>query len=297
VVFRNIEIELIVQLDLDGALRASANADVKVLFILNIRIGVTFEKYEDNWMAEFQGEIKLNIGIGTITAGVIASVSVGEYTITEQDRIRMLHSKASNHTESEGASRELALGSFKDADWDLEFYSDWETAQWVEDLGELIYEGLLEIYKVLAEAWDALVKFVEETWNAITNLAKAIGGAIADFFEGISQAIEEIGKFVDDGVDYVVAAFDGVGLDGLGDILEIGADFVIGSGLRQLSSLTDAGEKMANGDVLEGLGDAIVSLVYSKYKDNQKTVTLKNEDGTVKEDETYSCPLLRTCKF
>ena len=209
VVFRNIELELIVQLDLDGALRATAYADLEVLFILDSRLGVTFEKYEDNWMAEFQAEIKLNIGIGTITTGVIASVSVGEYTITEQERIRMLHSTAKNHTEYEGTSRELALGSFKDADWDLEFYSDWETAQWLEDFGELIYEGLKEIYKVLAEAWDALVKFVEDVWNAVKDLGKAIGGAIADLFEGINQAIEEVGKFVDDGVDLSFRSFLG----------------------------------------------------------------------------------------
>jgi hypothetical protein len=242
VVFENISLELIVQLDLDGALRARAEADITALFV-QIYTQVLFEKYEDNWMASFQGEIEANIGVGTVIAGVIASVSVGEYTVTERERIRMLQITEDNNAEAEDASssRELALGSFKDADWDLEFYSNWETAQWVEDLGEFIYEGLVLVYNELSKAWNDLVDFVEKTWGGIKQLAELIGGEIAKMFKGISQAIDEAGKIADDAVDYVVAALDGEGLKGLGDILEVGADFFIGSPLRQLGSLADAG--------------------------------------------------------
>lgn len=221
----SVELEFIFQLaDTDFATRVRLDAQVEVLFIIGIKIDVLFELNSGGWLAEFEAELEVNLGAigGTVTTGIRASAEVGDYTYTAKEE------RALKETNSSLAisHRDLDSSSLLDADWDLEFYANWDIPQWLEDIGKAIVEGLKSLWDGLKAVWDGLKDLVSAAWDAIKNIASEIGGAIAKVFGEISDALEDIADDVEKGIDAVSAFLDGKGLGVFGDLIGIGGEAI-----------------------------------------------------------------------
>lgn len=283
--FESIEGEFIIQIASDDfAMRVRLFADVKVLFIVGVRLEVIFEISEggDNWLASFEAELEVNIGLGTLITGVRASAAVGDFT--QSGRALQEESATSSVITRSSTS------SFLDADWNLNFYADWETAQWLEDLGKAIVEGLKFLYEGLKLVWEGLKQAVEAAWNVIKNIAAAIGGAIADFFGGISDGLDKLGQGLEDGIDAIESFFDGTNLGAVGDI--IGA---VGGGVVNIigaaSDAFGAVEALFSGD-FESAGQLVLDVLASPFY-GTSNFSVENLN---KRDEYLNCPVFRNSK-
>jgi len=248
----------------DFLTRVRLAVKVEVLFLLGVDVEVVFEISDSGAFASFSATIEANVGLGTLTSGIDAQAAIGDYLYDD------------------GGTSESSLLA---ADWDLDVTFDWETAQWLKDLGALILQGLRVLADAIVFVWNAIVDFVEEAWETIKNIAAAIGGAIADFLDGVNEALEAAQDFINKGVEAVVALLDGANLGILGDIVEGLADignFVI----DRFQDGLDIVAGIFTGD-WSRVGEAAANLFgFSKVSSKKEVIST----GTF--DEIFGCPLL-----
>lgn len=297
VFFKQIELQIIFQLaDLDeSSTRFYFNLQVKALFV-EASVEVLFESTPTGELSQFKASTTVNVGLGTLKVGVEAKAAIGDY-LYDQDRRRteaiILNDNSTELVHSR--SRELLGSSFVDADWDLDFFSDWETAQWLKDLGAAIVAGLKAVWEGLKFVWNAIVDFVEDAWKAITDLAKVIGGAIAEVFDAIGEAIDGAQDAIADGVDAAVGFLNGQGPVGriAGEALEILGD-VADFTLDRLGDAVDLAAGIFRGD-WKAAGQAIKNLFGFS-----KSVSGRTEVDAGGRDDVLNCPrrklVWRECK-
>jgi hypothetical protein len=272
--FSAIELEFIYQLDVDDfATRFYLFVACQALFI-DADLTVLIESTEggDNFIAAFEASIEANVGAGTVTTYLAASASVGDYI----------------YTDDTSDTRALQGGSLEDADWDLDFYTKWETAQWLKDLGEFIWQGLKALYEVIKFVWDKITEGVTIAWNAIKNLANVIGGAIADLLTGISDKLDELNEELSEGIDAAVNFLDGEGAVGefAADVLNALDDIATFS-LDRVTDAVDFAAGIFSGD-WSAAGEAAANLFGCS-----KSVSGKKEKvvNPVEYDKVFGCPL------
>mmetsp|Transcript_27833 Transcript_27833/g.39104 ORF Transcript_27833/g.39104 Transcript_27833/m.39104 type:complete len:270 (+) Transcript_27833:2253-3062(+) len=223
------------------------NLKVSVLFVADVEVTVLLEITDDQAFASFVASVEANVGFGTVTTSINAEATVDALAI------------------GDGTPN----GSFLDADWNLDFNTKWDTAQWLEDLGRLIWEGLKEFGKQLLQLWNTISGFVTDVFNAVKDIAKAIGGAIADVLETINEAIDGVQNFVNDGIDVVVDFFNDKGLQAVGALVGAVGD-VLNFAIDKFQQGVDIVIGIANGD-WSAVGDAAAALFgFSKSVSNVK---------------------------
>lgn len=176
--FKEIQVRFLAQFESDAAFELYIRTKITVFYIADIDAFVSFTARDgfSSWKAEFGVTAEIELGLGKATFGLEGFVEVGEYLYdTSSTAVAPL-------VEDGGAVVQAA--TFRDADWDITFTADWETAQWLKDVGEFILEGLKVLYGLLEDAWNAIVGFVEDVWEGIKELVGIIGGAINDLLDG-----------------------------------------------------------------------------------------------------------------
>lgn len=286
------KLEFIVQIperEDEFAIQINIEAKVTVLFIAGVRIETGFTLIGDNWEAKFNAELEANVGIGTVIMGVRASAKVGEFTYTAKEARALQQSNSS----IANSHRDLDSLSFLDADWDLEFYANWETAEWVKEIGKAVVAALKAVYAAISAVWEGLKDAVAAAWNAVQELAGLIGGAIADLFGSISAGLDDLAEGVERGVDAVADFLDGEGLGALSDVLDVGGEAFTNL-IGGASDAFSAAEAIFDGD-LEGFADSAIDAITSPWAadviEDKEVIDLKRNDPTL------NCPLYQKSKF
>ena len=228
VVMKQLKIEVIVQVGNieDGSLLVSLACDVQALYMVDISIRVKFLKTTAGMEANFFASTEVNVGLGKLKVSLEANAAVGDYLNPTGD------ARALAILNNEEA-RSLSSANLLDADWDLSFKCDWETAQWLKDLGAAIFKGLKVIGEAIAQVWNGITGSVAQTWDAIKILAAAIGGAIADLFDSLGEALDAAQDTIANGIEAATNFLEGKGAVGelaagaleiVGDVLDFTLD-------------------------------------------------------------------------
>lgn len=232
IVLRQLTVQVIAQVGQeDNSVFIFLACDVSALYIADIFVSIYFKQTPSSVEAEFIAEASLQTGFGELEVKLEAVASgVDEYLNCNETR------RALVAWEGEGgrALKECNDGgNLLDADWDLTFHIDFQVAQWLEDLGMFILEGLKVIGAAIAEAWDAITNAVEFIWNGIKDLAVAIGGAIAEVFDALGSAVDDLQEDIGRGVQVAASFLRGEATELLGPLGDIAADAIeiIGEGL------------------------------------------------------------------
>lgn len=278
---KKVNVEFIFQISQsDAALRFFLEADLQVLFLIDIKTLVLIEASDGKFLAAFEASISVNVGLGIGNTGIRASAEVTEYAYPAID------------------SGETSSGtSLINADWDLEFFATWETTEWLDDLAELIYEGLKAIGDALIAVWNGITMFVEAAWEAIKDLAAAIGGVIADVFDAIGEQVDQVNDGISAGIGFAVDILEGRGPVGdfAAGVLK-GLDTTITFVLDTVGNVVDLSSSIFRGD-WSAAGEAIVNLFGFSNSIRGKQVGLCSQVSPFPSecgnglDATFGCPL------
>ena len=196
IVLKQLNIEVILQFGDNASVSIFLACEVEALYLVGISIRVKFLKTPQGTEAEFFASTTLDALVGKLKVSLTAKAAVGDY-LNSQDS----ESTRALATLDDKETRALSSGNLLDADWDLQFQCDWETAQWLKDLGAAIVEGLKIIGAAIAFVWNEITEFVSVAWDAIKDLAAEIGGAIAGLFLEMGKLVDGAKYFVAEGVD------------------------------------------------------------------------------------------------
>jgi hypothetical protein len=161
----------------------SFELQVDVLYIASLAIEASIETVTDSngdtdIYAEFYAKAAVNVAVGVATCTIHAKAIVTDLTFDVLPD-RALEAAIIEHRRLKEEGRDappvhrqldtIGGGSLENADFDLDVDLDFQVAEWVEDLAELVYEALTIVYQDLQVAWDAIADFAEGLWNGASS--------------------------------------------------------------------------------------------------------------------------------
>lgn len=276
---------------------------VEVLYIAGLAVKASFESITDpdtgatNINASFFAQAEVNIGVGIAIAKVWAEAEVTSFTYDASDDDEAggrRHLEAPAHR----ALQTRGNGDISQADFSLNVELNFEVAEWVKDLGEAIYKGLVAVYEGLKVAWNAIVDFVEDLWEGVKAIASAIGGAISAAVEAVAGAINDGIDTLSNGLTAITSVLDGVPVVGdIADVLNDIGQFALATVKTavNLGAAIFTGDWSAVKDILGDIGTAIAGAFgFGKKTKNKKLNYLYESTDPVlvkKTDSILNCPL------